>query len=227
MKTTYARSVIGAVLMIAAVTFLGICSGWWQFTTDFDGMWTLIFTVPAIVWMLFFGVNIVNSLLFFTGFGILLIQSGIVPQTANIPLVISMAVMAVGVTVLGSIGTLPLEESVLRLKKKRKDNSQVKVCSFCKGKYFLNGVGNVTDANLSATFCECAYDFSECRVDQDLIFNVKSFGAAIVIYAPKDCKVVLNSTGFASKAENRLVSQQGEHTIYFQGRMTFGKLIIK
>lgn len=229
MKSTYVRAIFGLVFFIGAFILLGISCGWFQIIENFTFAWIFILPIIGIIWMITFGVNIFNSIIIFTGLGFILLETGIVPSERIIQLIITLALLSIGLTILGSIGKLPTEVTIFS-KKLREIISQVaSVKAMLISKNFLHKSEQVKEGIFKVTFCNVAYNMSNVKLDQNINIKVNVIGGKLILLLPKGYKIISNSSASFGHVTNCIDNkpEDSQHIIFLNANVKFGEVILK
>ena len=228
MKSTYFRSLIGSAFFIGAIVFLGVSMNWWSFSSDFAGAWTFFITIPAILWILIFGTNIINSLFFFTGFGLLIYELGWIDNNQVITFIITLALMSVGLTILGSIGRKTVEQELFKKKTKQNDTSNINLKSNLINASFSNVSEDVKGGSIVSNFCNTAYDLTDSKILQDIELSLFANYGKIVLVVPPECKIIINSNASFGQVINKISnnSQKDGKTILIKAKIKLGEITI-
>lgn len=227
MKKKSFVSFLTFALIVGAAVYLGISAGWWKVNSSLDGLWTFLLIVPAVVWMLVFNINFFNSALFFGGFGLLLTETGLVSKSQWIPLIISMGVMTVALTIKGAVDKKPAEITAFDEKPKQNDTDTIKISDAFAGGRYTNISENIKEGSISATACKMVYDFSKAELLQDITLKLSANLATIVLIVPKNVKLVVNTNCTCGKLINRVEDKSVSRTITIQADIKFSKIFVR
>lgn len=226
MKTTTIRTFLGTLLFIGGIIFLGISADWWKISSVYSGAWTFFITIPAIIWIFIFGVNIFNSMMFFTGFGFLLNSTGLVGNQYVVQLIISMAILSVALYIFAGTVKKPVETEAFSLKPKQNDTDKINLSVTLFGGRYTNVSEKIEDGKIKANFCTIAYDISKVNIEKDITLNLSVICGNIVLVIPQDVKVLINSNSFIGKTINKTKQVTTSRTININSSVVNGKIII-
>lgn len=219
MKAKRLRSLIGAVFFIGAILILGYSAGWWSFAPSADGVWALIPMGVAIVWVFFGGANIVNSLLFFGGAGVLFYLRGIVPIENIAELAISMAFMTIAMTVAGA------DTEKKELKTVQEDCEKLdKKYTLCR-KHIVNSA-KISGGTLEASCCNMVYDLSDAVIENGVTLGFVSGMGSITVILPRDYKYSVNSEATFGGVENKLENIAIGKSVNIVAHASFGGITL-
>lgn len=228
LKSKYLRGFIGAIFLETAVIFLGVTQSWWDLTFAFWGIMGLITIIPAVLWILFFGTNIFNSLLFFSGFGYILYEQGFIDKTHINEYIIALTLFSIGLTVVGSMGTRPEDIDVFLKKPKEINQIEVKASAFLIQKHISSNYDGITKCNFSSGCTKLGVTLSNAGFEKDAVISLKATFGKIKIILPENVNVIINSNSTLGKVINNLKKADTETAINIKinAQIKFAKIIL-
>ncbi len=221
MKTDFFNKLAGTVIVFAAVILIGFKAEWWKFGFNPDSVWTLIIAVPFLIWMLVLGINIVNTLGFYAGLGLLIYNNGFVDERNIKFFIILLAMMSVGTFLTGHsykyISPTTLKPSVL-------SRTSPKISVFAGMKHIQNRFDGVIGGTFKVFSGSLLYDFTKAKIDHKTEMTVKiRFGKLYIVF-PENIMVQSDVNG---NFTNGLAAPKDyEGIINIKGTVKFGKLFI-
>ncbi len=224
MKKRAASIVIGILLIIIGIGFLGNIFDIWHFTIFFCGWWTLFLIIPAIISIINSKPNVGNVFLLLFGVILLVInQFHISFRTVWFTAVAAFLILGGIALIIGKrgipSGTFDAEPNNEEMIKQFKlfSSSAVKIES----NQFRGG-------KLTALFSDCVIDLRDIAPDHDILLNVGDVFSSVRIYAPESMNVMTTGcTVFLASMDNQVNYRgEGRHTLYLSGSCVFSSLEI-
>jgi len=89
-------SLVSVLMLAVAVLFIGDAASWWSISARAEGLLGLLAIVPAVLWIFFKGVNIINIGLYLGGIDYILIKK-FLSLSQSVALIIIEAVLIIAV----------------------------------------------------------------------------------------------------------------------------------
>ncbi len=221
MKANFFCRLAGAVLVMAAVILLGFDAGWWYFGVNTGTLWTLILSVPFLVWMLIFGVNLINTLGFFGGLGVLIYYNGYVPEDKMNVFIIIMSLFAAGTFAAGR-SYKHIKPTVLEPDIKSRINPDINV--FAGMKHIQNKFDGITGGRFKVFSGSLLYDFRKAGFDKDIKMSVKIRFGDIYLVFPDN--ILVQSDVKGNFANGLAATKNHAAIVSIDGTVKYGKLHI-
>lgn len=229
MKGSYLRFFIGAVLVIASVMFLGATQDWWEISTELNGALGMLLAIPALVWIFFLGVNFVNCLIYFTSFGLVLWGKDIIVGDNWLQWIISLIVLTVGMTFLGSLANSDEDVNVLLRKpfvvNRREFFEEAKLIP----RHISSDFNGLTKVEVNSSFTKCGLTLAKATFDKNCNVIVKCKYGSLKIVIPKNTHITINASQSFGKVINRMkpVNEMSIISkINLDATVVFGKIIL-
>lgn len=100
MKRSGLSIILGLLLLVSGIGYLGNAFDLWNFTVFFDGWWTLFLIIPALYSMIKSGIKVVNTLVLVGGLYYLLLNQGIITFEITIPMLVACILILIGINLL-------------------------------------------------------------------------------------------------------------------------------
>ncbi len=220
MKSNKIKSLISVMFFLGAIMVLGCTAGWWDLSFSIDGIWAFVLIIPAAFWVFLFGANILNSLIFFAGLGFLIYERGIVPSENIVELCVSMALMAISLTILGS--NLDKVKQIKEKKAVANDQDTIDASYFGSNKRITNVSENVKGGKLSSKCSHIIYDLSNAKIENGAQIDIESSCGNTEIILPAGFKYIINSSSSFGKVINDLEQTPIGKTITLVVKNSFG-----
>lgn len=227
LRSANLRSVSGGLFFVSATIFFMLSTmGITEF--NINSLWVLALILPSIVFMFAFGVGFLNSVLFYTGVGMFLKINNYIDDSNVIQVIITLALMATGLIIVGSVGKVPPEVSVLSIKKKHVEDAEFKKKSTIVSSNTANFSKAITKGDVKSVLCTSAYDISDGVVKNDAEINISTKFGRLVFIVPDDCRVILNSSAVFGRVLNRTrINADSHKTLKINAKTTFGRILIR
>lgn len=227
MKTSSIKSMVSALLFVVAGILLGYSAGWWDFIPQPAALWSLLLIIPALAWMFILGINIVNSIAFFAGIGLLMYLEGFIEPQRIVFLIIALSVMSLALSVIG--GSLN-SSSFNKLKTSAAagfDQKNIQAKAVIKDKHYVNNIKeSVLGGTLKTTCSTLIYNFSGCTLETDIDIEATVNGGRMIIVVPSQSKVVINSRANFGSVSDNTKKNSNAYLINVNAAVRFGELII-
>lgn len=214
-------SIIAGLLVIAlGVFYAGSLLGYWNFSINFDGWWTLFIILPCVCSMGTSGINLFNSI--GTGVGILLFLNvqEVLPDNLGVKLIAPYCIIIVGLCLI-------LRKPILL-----RHNGFAGIYAANDGdNYYAVFGGNSprfdgTDfrgANAYAIFGGVCFRLKDAIIKRDCTIFVYSIFGSTYIHLPDNVRVLVRSIPVFGSVSNKFTSAEGNApTVYVRAVSVFG-----
>ena len=225
MKKDRISKVIGIIIVLIGIVFLGNSLKIWNINIFFDGWWTLFITVPAII-DIFKGENLTASLMIFLiGMILMLACQGLIVWKGIGKLIVPILIICFGLSLLFKHKTG--EKS--KLKKKNDETSKDNNFTAILGENTLKVNDKFNGGNCVAAFGKVSLDLTKTDIKEDAVLDTMAIFGNVEVITPENVDV--KATGKAVfGSTNDKVKHSGTKkmpTIYINYTCIFGKIDIK
>ncbi len=186
-----------------------------------DSAWTLIIAVPFLLWMLVLGINIVNTLGFYAGLGLLIYNKGFIDDSDISFYIAVLGLMAAG-TFLAGHSYKYIKPTILKPVVLSRTSPKISV--FGGMKHIQNRFDGVIGGNFKVFSGSLLYDMKKAKIDHKTEMTVKvRFGKLYLVF-PENIMVQSDVNGNFTNA--LAAPKEYEGIINIKGTVKFGKLFI-
>ncbi len=212
MKRDFSAIIIGVLFLAAGIAVGGSMLGYFDFTVNFAGWWTLFIIIPALIAIIQGNVNAGSLIMLAVGLILLLKAQGLMPYNFSWRLIFPLALLIIGFQVLfGGTGTARL--TGFRHAKKQRDeagtetkqdaggiftsashpeDSHKTASVLFGGQEIFYGSETVSGASYSAIFGGLTINMRNVTITGDIIIQVSATFAGIEIILPENVQLVTN-----------------------------------
>ncbi|MGL5541306.1 MAG: LiaF transmembrane domain-containing protein [Erysipelotrichaceae bacterium] len=181
MKRVSFNIILGILLILVGVGYLGNAFGWWNFSVFFAGWWTLFLIIPALYSIIQSGVRMGNFILLGAGVYFFLREQRLITFAITLPMIFSLALILIGVNLIFVNRNSRLHRPISydTVEKNQTPNYSTSAV-FSSKNIALNT--HLTTAHLEAVFGNLEVDLSACDLrDTEWIELESVFGSLTLI----------------------------------------------
>lgn len=236
MKHDITTILIGILFLVAGVAIGGNMLGYFNFTINFAGWWTLFIIIPAIIAIAQGGINAGNIILLSVGVILLLRAQGILPANFSWRLILPLILLIVGAQLLfgktgnGSGMFCRSRKNNDDAKKENHSDSSWKKASVIFGEQNIQyGHEDFTGASYSVLFGSCKVNLRNVNLVGDVVITTSAMFGGIDIVLPDNVCVISHITPILGGTDCKYVSSRDPLApkIIINGSAMFGGITIK
>lgn len=230
MKRNLASIIIGVLFLVAGVAIGGNMLGFFEFSFNPAGWWTIFIIIPALYSMAQCGLNTGNGIILITGIILLLNAQEIIPVTISWQLILPVVLLFIGFQLLFSRGSGHKQQNDTASGHKHGPfkKGENNATAFFSGQDIHFGADEFTGASYSATFGGITADLSSAILTRDVEITVSVLFGGIDIILPENIKVSTQVIPILGGFECKYRSSKDPeaHTVHINGNATFGGVTI-
>lgn len=226
-KVPVGKIALGAALLICGAGFLGDIFNLWDFNLS-GGWWTLFLIVPGVVLLVRDGMNTGSMVLIGIGLWQLLIAQDVISYGESIKVLLAIFLIGAGLVVIfgrkkhrieaepaadpyrkQEPGPSPHAQEPKRprpdpgVKKNSDFNDFPAYTAVFWGGEHKNCCQDLKGGKADAVFGGIDIDFSDAVITRDIVFEANAVFGGIDIVAPKNCRVIVETTNVFGGSENK------------------------